>query len=399
MKRFQFIIILITILFSNFCCKSISKKSTDIITGAERMDEYLDMLASKKVAFAGNHTSLVRSKTGYVHLVDSLLTIGVDIVKIFAPEHGFSGIASAGEKISDSFYKETEIPIISLFSGKKIQPSTEDMEGIDIFIFDIQDVGVRFYTYIPTFHYIMLSCAEHNIPIIILDRPNPNGDYFDGPILETKFTRLNGMHPIPVVHGLTLAEFLLMINGENWLGDNKKCELYVIPCKNYDHSKEYIPPVPPSPNLKSIQSIRLYPSIGLFQGTVVSEGRGTKNPFEIYGHPDLSYGEYYFTPKSMPEAMKPKFLEEICRGENLSNWFPEDGKWKIELRWLIKAYQDLQLGDSFFRGKEGSQFDIRTGNDQIRKDIQSGLSEEEIREKWQKELSAYKKIRDKYLIY
>jgi len=362
-----------------------------ILTGAERMDEYIGLVSGKKVAFTGNSTAIVNS----VHLVDTLLSRGVDIVKVFATEHGFRGMAGIGYKTSDTIDEKTGIPVISLL-GKKKQPSAEDLEGIDVVIFDIQDIGVRYVTYISTLHYVMESCAENGIPLIILDRPNPNGDYIDGPVLEMKYQSFVGIAPIPAVHGLTIGEFGLMTNGEGWLTNGRKCELTVIPCKNYDHSKEYILPVPAGPNIRCQQAVRLYASYGFFMGTVMSRGRGTENPYMVYGHPDLPYGDFYFTPKSDWACKNPLNEGKLCRGEDLRNWKPRDGKWKLEMQWLLKSYNNFPEKDKFF---DDEYFNRVWGNDQLLRDIRAGKTEEEIRATWQEGISAYKKIREKYLLY
>jgi len=370
---------------------SCTAKPQKVTTGAERINEYINMLSGKNVAIAGNHTSLA----GSVHLVDTLLSLGVNIVKIFSPEHGFRGISGAGDIVQDSTDESTGIPVISLYGLKK-KPAKSDMEGIDIVIYDIQDVGVRFYTYISTLHYIMESCAGSGIPLLIPDRPNPNANYIDGPVLEMGFQSFIGMHPVPVVYGMTTAEYAQMINGEGWLKDGNTCELHIITCENYSHESDYILPVPPSPNLKNQHAVRLYPSIALFEGTVISEGRGTDYPFEVYGHPELSAGDYYFTPCSRAEAKNPKLMGKLCRGEDLRGWSPDGDKWeKIELGWLINAYNNFPDKDLFF-----NDFFLRLcGTSQILDDIRAGKSETEIREKWQDDLLKFRSIREKYLLY
>jgi uncharacterized protein YbbC (DUF1343 family) len=334
-----------------------------------------------------------------MHLVDTLLSRGVNIVKIFSPEHGFRGMVGIGHyDYDDQIDKETGIPVISLF-GKHKQPTVEDMKGIDMVIFDIQDIGVRYVTYISTLHYVMESCAEYGIPLVILDRPNPNGDYIDGPVLEMKYQSFVGIAPIPAVHGLTIGEFGMMTNGEGWLTDGRKCKLTVIPCKNYDHSKEYILPVPAGPNIRCQQAVRLYASYGFFMGTVISRGRGTENPYMVYGHPDLPYGDFYFTPKSDWACKHPLNEGKLCRGEDLRNWTPRDGKWKLEMQWLLKSYNSFPRKDEFFIEDIFNNFNRVWGNEQLLCDIRAGKTEEEIRATWQEGISAYKKIREKYLLY
>ena len=371
---------------------SYNSEQPGLKTGAERLiSDYSGMISGKRVAVTGNHTSLVQQ----VHLIDTLLAAGVNIVRIFSPEHGFRGIAGAGEEVLSFTDERTGIPVISLY-GSKRKPAVEDLNDIDIMIFDIQDVGVRFYTYISTLHYIMEACAENNMPVIITDRPNPNGNYIDGPVLEPEYQSFVGMHPVPLVHGMTIGEYGLMINGEGWLKGGKRCNLHVISCKNYSRYKEYILPVPPSPNLRSQQAIRLYPSIALFEGTVISEGRGTEHPFEIYGHPELRYGEYYFTPASVPAAMNPKLKGMFCRGEDLRQWIPCGGKWEnIELQWLIRAYNNFPGKDTFF-----NNFFLRlAGTSKLYDDIRAGKNEFEIRKSWEEDLKIFAQKREKYLLY
>ena len=376
------------VIFIFYSCTAVTQ---EIHTGASRIEEYLPLLSGKKVAIAGNHTSLISS----VHLVDTLLSLGVDVVKIFSPEHGFRGEAGAGETVLSSLDANTGIQVLSLYgSGKK--PLKEDLKGIDLIIFDIQDVGVRFYTYISTLHYIMEASAENGIPVLILDRPNPNGNYTDGPVLEMEFASFVGMHPVPIVHGMTIAEYARMINGEGWLKNGVKCELYYITCLNYTHDKEFFPPVPPSPNLRTHQAIRLYPSVALFEGTVVSEGRGTGYPFEMYGHPVFSFGNHQFIPESMDAAKDPKFRGKLCIGEDLRGWTPEGETWnKLELQWLLKAYENFPDKEKFFN----NFFFKLCGTIQIYEDILSGQSEAEIKRKWQKDLYEYRLMREKYLLY
>lgn len=378
------------VFFINIFCSCASAQE-NIIPGAERPEEYLHLLAGKNVAITANHTSMVGSK----HLTDTLLNMGIKVTKIFSPEHGFRGIAGAGEKIVSSIDENTGLPIISLYGSQK-KPLADDLKDIDVMVFDIQDVGVRFYTYISTLHYVMEACSESNIPLIIFDRPNPNGNYIDGPVLEPEFKSFVGMHPVPVVYGMTIAEYGLMINGEGWLKDGIKCSLEIISCKNYSHRKEFIVPLPPSPNLRNQHSIRLYPSVAFFEGTVISEGRGTDNPFEMYGHPLLLTGDHYFTPVSMTSAPEPKLKDKVCRGEDLRNWYPSECSWnKIELQWLIKAYNNFPEKDSFFN----KYFFTLSGTRKLYEDIRSGKNENEIRERWRNDIENFRSIRSKYLLY
>jgi uncharacterized protein YbbC (DUF1343 family) len=362
----------------------------ELVVGAERTESYVPLLIGKRVGITGNHTSFVKD----THLVDTLMAIGVNVVKIFSPEHGFRGQAGAGETILGSHDPNTGIQIVSLYGTQK-KPSPEDMKDVDLMIFDIQDVGVRFYTYISTLHYVMEACAEAQVPLILLDRPNPNG-YMDGPVLEMAHSSFVGMHPVPLVHGMTIGEYAQLINGEGWLANRLKCDLLVFHCLNYSRVMDYTPPIPPSPNLRTSQAIKLYPSVGLFEGTIISEGRGTRAPFEWYGHPKLTYGNLYFTPVSLPEAKNPKLLGKECRGEDLSNWNPESGSWnRVELQWLIKAYNNYPDKNNYFN----DFFFKLCGTRQIYDDIRTGLSEDEIRAKWQNGLAEFTARRAKYLIY
>ncbi len=336
---------------------------------------------------------------GGVHLADTLLSLGKSgndftLVKVFAPEHGFRGQIDDGVEVADETDIRTGLPIISVY-GRNKKPLPGQLEDIDVVIFDIQDVGVRFYTFISTMHYMMEACAENGIHMVVLDRPNPNGDYIDGPILEPAFRSFVGMHPIPVVHGLTIGELALMINGEGWLKDGVKCELTVIPCKNYTHETSYNLPVKPSPNLPNDHSIRIYPSTCFFEGTVISEGRGTHNPFEVYGHPDLP-GSYSFIPQSIEGMeMNPKFKGIECHGEDLREFVPEGGWHQLELRWLLDAYSKMPDKKSFFR----PFFNLLAGTDKLRRQIEQGYSEQQIRETWQADLENYRATRERYLLY
>ncbi|MFZ4376366.1 MAG: exo-beta-N-acetylmuramidase NamZ family protein, partial [Saprospiraceae bacterium] len=295
MMKNNFKIVTLSILFTFIFNSILFCQPNNLLTGAERTSEYLPLLKGKNIGLVVNQTSTI----GHIHLVDSLINLGLNIKKIFAPEHGFRGSADAGEKISDSKDPKTGLPIISIYGSKKA-PDKADLEGIDLLIFDIQDVGTRFYTYISTLHYVMLSCADNNIPLMVFDRPNPNGHFVDGPILDVAYQSFVGMHPIPIVHGLTIGEYASMINGENWLGMNKKCSLKVITCLNYNHSMVYNLPIPPSPNLPNMRSIYLYPSICFFEGTPISLGRGTNKQFQVLGAPNMNAGDFTFTPVSKP---------------------------------------------------------------------------------------------------
>ena len=364
-------------------------KQATVIVGAENTNEYLKILKNKNVALVVNQSSYINQ----THLVDSLISLNIKIVKIFAPEHGLRGTADAGEYINNNIDEKTGIPVISLY-GKKKKPQSHDLKGIDIVVFDIQDVGVRFYTYTSTMHYVMEACAENNIDFVVLDRPNPNSFFVDGPVLDTNYRSFVGMHKVPLVYGMTIGEYALMINGEHWLKNNEKCNLCVISCNNYTHNTLYNLPIKPSPNLPNMKSVNLYPSLGLFEGTVVSVGRGTDFPFQVIGHPDFKNSKFSFIPKSIVGAAKnPKFKNEKCFGLDLRNMKIDNSK--IDLDLFISAYKNLNIGDKFFN----PYFDYLAGNNVLRQQIISGLSEKEIRRTWEKDLKSFKKIRKKYLLY
>ena len=362
-----------------------------ISPGAESFKIYLPLLKDKKVGIVAHHASLLFNKSKNQHLVDFLIKNQVDIEKIFAPEHGFRGNADAGEKISDHHDNKTGIPIVSLY-GKNKKPSKENLKNIDIVIFDLQDVGVRFYTYISTLHYVMESCAEMKIPIIVLDRPNPNLHYVDGPVLEKEYSSFVGMHPVPIVYGMTIGEYALMINGEGWLKNGLITELKIIPIQNYSRTSMYELPKRPSPNLPNRQSIALYPSLCLLEPTVISIGRGTENQFQIFGHPELKINKYSFKPLPNFGSKDPKHNGIVCFGKNLSK-VPKPEK--IELKWLIEAYSYFPKPESFFL----KGFNNIAGNDKLKQQLISFSSEKEIRKSWEPQLKLFKKIRKKYLIY
>lgn len=369
-----------------------TKQNTRIMVGAEQMEKYLPFLKGKNVGVVANQTSYINN----THLIDHLVAQNVKVKSVFAPEHGFRGAAANGEMVADGKDPKTGLPIISLY-GKHKKPSKEDCKNIDVFIFDIQDVGARFYTYISTMHYVMEAAAENNVEVIILDRPNPNGYYIDGPILEMELQSFVGMHPIPVVHGLTVGELAKMINEERWLANQVRCKLTVIPCENYDHSKKYELPIAPSPNLPNGLSIQLYPSLCFFEGTKVSVGRGTDFPFQCFGTPNNSFGSFTFTPKHLPGiAAHPPYENETCFGSNLSSlderFFYE--KKELNLSWLLATYDQDKEG--FFKE---NFFDKLAGTRDFRRDIMAGKNEQEIRSTWQENLNAYKLMRKKYLLY
>ncbi len=373
----------------------VSQSESDVIPAAERLALYFPQIKGKKVGLVVNQTSVVDG----IHLVDTLKLMGADIQRIFAPEHGFRGKADAGEHVKNEMDAKTGAPVISLY-GKKKGPAAEDMEGLDVMVFDIQDVGVRFYTYISTLHYVMQACADYNVPLILLDRPNPNGHYIDGPILEKEFTSFVGMHPVPTVYGMTIGEYGKMINGEDWLKNGAQCDLTVIPCKNYDHTTYYNLPIKPSPNLPNIQSIFLYPSLCLFEGTNVSVGRGTEMQFQMYGHPAWTDAPSKIKIKSMPGAKYPKHenktigyksLQDLTKGA-LHN---RDG---LNMDYLVEMYQVLTAqGEPFFL--ENNFFEKLAGTDQLRAQLKAGKSAEEIRASWKSGVDDFKTIREKYLLY
>ncbi|MBZ9631985.1 DUF1343 domain-containing protein [Salegentibacter sp. LM13S] len=366
----------------------------EIILAANRTEAYLPMLKGKKVGIVGNQTSIIKNKDGgYTHVVDSLLALDVNLVKGFAPEHGFRGTADAGEAVEDGKDAQTGLPVISLYGDNK-KPKAEQLKGLDVLIFDLQDVGTRFYTYISSLHYVMEACAENDVQLIVFDRPNPNGHYIDGPILETEFKSFVGMHPIPTVHGLTMGEYAKMINGEKWLKDGVQCDLEVIEMENYNHSKAYDLPVKPSPNLPNAQAINLYPSLCFFEGTNVNAGRGTDKQFQVFGSPylDKTYFDFTYTPESKPGAKSPKHLEKECYGRDLSKIDRVD---QINLEWLIEAYQNTENKDEFFN----AFFTKLAGTKELQSKIEKGLSAEEIRESWQSGLAEFTEKRAKYLLY
>ncbi len=361
-----------------------------VVPGAEQTALYLPALKGKRVGMVVNHTSRI----GKTHLIDSLLALGITVKTIFAPEHGFRGEATDGEKISNGRDPRTGVMIASLY-GANHKPSPAQMDSLDVVVFDIQDVGCRFYTYISTMHYVMEACAEAKKPLIVLDRPNPNGHYVDGPVLNPKVKSFVGMHPIPVVYGLTEGELAGMINGEGWLGPNKTCSLTVIPVKNYTHQTPYVLPVRPSPNLPNQQAVLLYPSLCFFEGTVVSVGRGTDKQFQVIGSPYTKYGPYEFTPVDKPGAMNPPQEGKLCYGLDLTQ--APISKTGLMLDYLFDFYKRATNKSAFFLA--GGGFDRLAGTDQLRLQLTAGVSEATIRKSWESDLAAYKAIRKKYLIY
>ncbi|GGE06198.1 hypothetical protein GCM10010831_04730 [Psychroflexus salis] len=352
------------------------------------------MLKNKKVAVVGNQTSMIPGTSGqFVHLVDTLLNSNIKVTKVFAPEHGFRGKADAGETIKDGIDAKTGLPIISLYGSNK-KPSAEQLKNIDVVIFDIQDVGARFYTYISTLHYVMEACAELNIEVLVLDRPNPNGNYIDGPILEKEFTSFVGMHPVPVVHGLTIGEYARMMNGEGFLKNKIQVKLWVVNLKHYNKNETYKLPIKPSPNLPNAKAINLYPSLCFFEGTNVNAGRGTNLQFQVFGSPYLSAEVFNFeyTPQSNEGSKSPKHLGKVCYGKNLSN---SENLNYLQLDWLIEAYQNTENKNEFFN----SFFNKLAGNASLQEAIKAGKSAEEIKASWQDDLADYNKRIKPYLLY
>ncbi len=394
--------------------KNIMAKDTPVLPGAYRLSAYLPFLKDKKVGVFANHTSVI----GNEHLVDTLRKLGVNVVKIFAPEHGFRGNADAGAGIGNNTDKQTGIPIISLY-GKKNKPTADDLRDVDVLLFDIQDVGVRFYTYIASLQYVMEAAFENGKPLLILDRPNPNGFYVDGPVLSRSYQSFVGMQPVPVVYGMTIGEYAMMIAGEHWLSTdaaNKKYDEFKIPaensvdtpfhfliikCENYTHRSRYELPVKPSPNLPDMTAVYWYPSTCFFEGTTLSEGRGTAHPFTIFGHPSLPRTLYAFTPQPSEGALEPKWKNKQCFGWDITR---RETMPRLQLQWLIQAYYLFPDKDSFFIAPKTDKpenyfFNKLAGSDALMRQLKSGATEEAIRKSWQPQLEAFKKIRKKYLLY
>lgn len=370
------------------------KPPTPLQTGASRMDLLLPKLKDRQVALVVNHSSLAGPK----HLVDALFDGGICLARIFAPEHGFRGEADAGEKIHDGLDPRTGTPIVSLY-GKKMKPSAADLEDVDVVVFDIQDVGVRFYTYISTLFLVMEACAEQNKQLIVLDRPNPNGHYVDGPVLDTRYSSFVGIAPLPIVHGCTVGELALLFKGEHWIRQGDALALTVLPCFGYTHRTRYEPPLRPSPNLPNARAILLYPSLCLFEGTVASVGRGTDFPFQVVGHPEYPVGDFGFVPKPNAGNKKPLFSERKCHGMDFRD-IPLDSLYarkQIDLQPLLTFYRAFSDKDHFFL--ENRFFNLLAGNSKLMSQIRSGCSEAEIRQSWRSDLDAFKEIRGRYLLY
>lgn len=390
LKNFFYVVFFTVFLFSKGWGQTASKR---VAPAACRLLDYIYLLHNKRVGVVANQSSIVfhhQKKDSLVCIVDTLSNLGVSVVKIFSPEHGFKGTIDAAVKIKDTVYKKQKTPVISLY-GKHKKPTPEQLEHIDLMLFYIQDVGVRFYTYLSTLHYVMEACAESSIPLVLLDCPNPNAHYIDGPVLESDCKSFLGMHPVPLVYGMTIGEYAEMINGEGWLKNNIRCDLQVIPLRFYTHQTRYKLPIKPSPNLRNTRAIKLYPSLGLFDGTVISAGRGTSYPFLMWGAPWLKQYAYHYTPVPRKGARSPKFLNEKCYGVNLKNYKVKN---EIELDWLIKAYRYTAIKVFFTK-----TFDLHAGNHTLQKQIKAGINEKQIKASWQKGLNTFKKIRAKYLLY
>lgn len=391
MKTFIRLLPVLMLLF-HVIAPALQAQDKRIIPGDEQTQAYFPLLKNKRVAIFSNHTGMIGSH----HLLDVLVENGFNVTAIFSPEHGFRGKADAGEQVSSTRDAKTGVPILSLYDGKSRKPSAASMQKFDILVVDIQDVGLRFYTYYISMCRLMDACAEHQREVLVLDRPNPNGHYVDGPLLDMKYKSGVGWLPIPVVHGMTLGELARMVNGEGWLPGKRTCRLTVVPCLNYTHQTPYELPVAPSPNLPNMKAIYLYPSLCLFEGTPVSLGRGTALPFQIYGHPQMKGYGYQFTPRSVPGAKNPPLLNQLCHGVNLSMLSMETLRAKgLDLSYVIDAYRNLQMGDRFFK----PFFNLLMGTDTVKQLIMAGKSADEIKATWQNDIKQFKERRKPYLLY
>jgi len=390
-KRSLVLITIFTLIFTEISLSKVCAQPT-ILVGAENMSGYLPLLKLKKIAIVANQTSLVNGK----HLLDTLSQLGINVKRVFCPEHGFRGTGSAGEKIADDVDSKTGIPVKSLYGNNK-KPAAKDLQDIDLVLFDLQDVGARFYTYISTMHYVMQACAEQNIPMVVLDRPNPNGFYIDGPVLQDSFASFVGMHKVPVVYGMTIGEYAMMVNGEKWLGNNLQSKLTVIKCIGYTHKSRYVLPISPSPNLPNQRAVFLYPTLCFFEGTVISVGRGTNKPFQQYGHPLLLNSETSFVPKNTVGAVNPPFVNEVCFGFDLTNNNDISDSFNegIQLDIIINAYNNFPNKELFFN----SFFKKLAGNNVLQAQIKQGYTSKQIKASWQNELDNFKQVRKKYLLY
>lgn len=383
MKKF------VLIIFFAFAVKNIISQNIDLKLGSDRTDLIMNEVKNQRVALVVNQTSVLSNG---VHILDTLIRNRICVMKIFAPEHGFRGNADAGEQIVNGKDAKTGIDVVSLY-GKNYKPTAQQLTDVDVVIFDIQDVGARFYTYISTMHYVMEACAENDKKCIILDRPNPN-DYVDGPVLDLKYKSFVGMHPIPVLHGLTVGELAEMINGEGWLANGRKCNLKVIKMIGWKHGQPYSLPVKPSPNLPNDQAVRLYASLCFFEATQVSVGRGTNFPFQVVGAPNKRYGSFSFTPLAMSGAKNPLFKGQVCYGVDLRNFNLEEG---MTLSFLLDFYKKSALGASFFSSPKF--MNLLSGNNILKQQIINGMTEQQIIKSWQPELKKYKLLRTKYMLY
>jgi hypothetical protein len=371
---------------------TVEKTDDDITTGAEQTELWLPMLQGKNVAVVANHTSMINT----THLVDSMLALGVKVVRIFSPEHGFRGLADDGEEVASTVDPKTKLPVVSLY-GDHRKPTAKDLKGVDIVVYDIQDVGARFYTFISTMTYVMEACAEQKIPYLVLDRPNPNGYYVDGPVMEKEYMSWVGLHPVPIVYGMTIAEYARMVNEEKWLTAGVHCDLKWIACKNYNHDDQYQLPVRTSPNLPNMQAVYLYPSLCLFEGTVMSIGRGTDTPYQLVGHPKLKNAAFTFTPSPHPGAKTPLYNGDVCYGHDLHEFadlYIRDYK-GIYLFWLMGCYKDMPEKEGFFN----AYFEKLAGTATLREQIVAGKPEEQIRASWVPGIVKFKLTRKKYLLY
>jgi len=381
--------------FTLLSCRNQSNSQVQppVVIGAQQTEHYLPILKNKNIGIVANQTTVIFKEEGYTHLVDSLLSLNIAVKKVFAPEHGFRGTADAGEYVKDGVDSGSGVPIVSLYGANK-KPNAKILEGLDLIIFDVQDVGARFYTFLSTLHYMMETCANLGITVVVLDRPNPNGHYVDGPILDLNYSNFVGMHPVPIVHGMTVGEYAKMINGEGWLSKGVQCDLKVIPVENYTHQTAYELPIKPSPNLPNATAINLYPSLCLFEGTNVSMGRGTELQFQIFGSPFLKSVDYSyeFTPKPNVGAKYPVHENKICTGLNLKD---HSDLSQIELKWLMDAYQNTENKAEFFN----PFFTKLAGQKLLQKQIEMGMTADQIRDSWKTDLERYKLLRVPYLLY
>lgn len=388
-KLITLVIVYFTVIIS-YAQKVEIKPYNSVTIGAQQFKLYLPKLKNKKVAIVTNQTGVING----ISIVDTLLKLKVNIKKIFGPEHGFRGNTEAGEKVNSNIDKKTGLPVISLYGSNK-KPAAKDLQGIDVVVYDIQDIGVRFYTYISTMCYVMEACAENKKEMIILDRPNPNGFYVDGPVLKDEFKGFLGLHNVPLVYGMTCGEYAQMANNEGWLNNKCMTKLTVIPCLNYDRKSSYDLPVNPSPNIPNSSAILLYPSLGLFEGTVMSMGRGTKMPFQVLGHPNYPDTSFSFMPLPSELSKNPKYVNERCYGLDLRKApYLAEHPHKINLNWLSTCFNKLNRTDFFDKN-----FNYHAGNTELQEQIKSGMFENEIRKSWEKDLEVFRSIRKKYLIY